>query len=191
MSSSEAHCRRSRGAALALCLALLGAPVWAADWPASLPQARLVGTGDFHWYGIRVYSARLFSPAQRPDLAQPFALELTYWRALDRDTLVEASLEEMRRLAPQPPSAAQLAAWSTSLRSAFVDVRSGQRISGLYLPGQGCRFYVDGRLQRVIDDPAFARAFFAIWLDPRTRKPALRRELLGLDGPAIVQGDNP
>jgi hypothetical protein len=30
-----------------------------------------------------------------------------------------------------------------------------------------------------IDDPVFARAFFAIWLDPRTREPQLRNRLLG------------
>jgi len=28
-------------------------------------------------------------------------------------------------------------------------------------------------------DPAFSRAFFAIWLDSRTRVPALRSRLLG------------
>lgn len=178
-------------AALLMCLALLGGPVGAADWRERLPEARLVGAGDFHWYGLRVYSARLFSPVARPDLTQPFVLELTYWRSLSRDTLVDASLEEMRRLAPRPPDDAQLAAWAGLMRSAFVDVRQGQRISGLYLPGMGCRFYIDGRLQRVVDDPQFARAFFAIWLDARTRKPELRRELLGLAGPGIAAGEQP
>lgn len=181
----------NRAAALLMGLALLGGPVGAADWREQLPEARLVGAGDFHWYGLRVYSARLFSPVVRPDLTQPFVLELTYWRSLSRATLVDASLEEMRRLAPLPPNDVQLAAWAALMRSAFVDVRPGQRISGLYLPGKGCRFYTDGRLQRVVDDPQFARAFFAIWLDARTRKPELRRELLGLAGPGIAAGEQP
>lgn len=178
-------------AAVLMGLVLLGGPVGAADWRERLPEARLVGSGDFLWYGLRVYSARLFSPVVPPDWKQPFVLELTYWRSLSRDTLVEASLEEMRRLAPRPPDDAQLAAWAGLMRSAFVDVHRGQRISGLYLPGKGCRFYIDGRLKQEVDDPQFARAFFAIWLDARTRKPELRRELLGLAGPGIASGEQP
>jgi len=30
-----------------------------------------------------------------------------------------------------------------------------------------------------IEDPEFARASFAIWFDPRTSEPVLRRQLLG------------
>jgi len=48
--------------------------------------------------------------------------------------------------------------------------------------GQGCRFYVDGKLSREIADPVFARQFFAIWLDPRARDTQLRQRLLGLAG---------
>jgi hypothetical protein len=32
-----------------------------------------------------------------------------------------------------------------------------------------------------IDDAEFARAFFAIWLDPKTSEPSLRKQLLGLN----------
>ncbi|MNP70705.1 hypothetical protein D3C76_1669750 [compost metagenome] len=66
------------------------------------------------------------------------------------------------------------------MREAFVDVRPGMRITGLYLPGRGCRFYVDGQLSLEVIDPAFSRAFFAIWLDPRARDAQLRQRLLGL-----------
>ncbi|MOA24755.1 hypothetical protein D3C78_1454470 [compost metagenome] len=72
--------------------------------------------------------------------------------------------------------------WSKAMQEAFVDVRPGMRITGLYLPGQGCRFYVDGQLSLEVTDPAFARAFFAIWLDPRARDPQMRQRLLGLAG---------
>ncbi len=65
------------------------------------------------------------------------------------------------------------------MRRAFVDVLPGQRITGVFLPGWGCRFYVGDQLQHEIRDPEFADAFFAIWLDPRTRDPELRQQLLG------------
>jgi hypothetical protein len=56
---------------------------------------------------------------------------------------------------------------------------SGEVIHGLHLPQRGAEFYHQGRLTGRIEDVEFARAFFAIWLDPRTREPGLRASLLG------------
>lgn len=160
-------------------LLMAGSPTWA-DWRSDIPGAALVGQGDFTWFGWRVYQARLWSLAVPVSWEQPFALELIYRRELSRDTLVQASLEEMRRLGGPSLDEARLAAWDGEMRKAFVDVQSGQRIVGLYLPGEGGSFYIDGELRHSVADTDFARAFFAIWLDARTRHPQLRRELLGL-----------
>jgi hypothetical protein len=51
----------------------------------------------------------------------------------------------------------------------------------MHLPTRGAEFYHQGKLTGRIDDVEFAGAFFAIWLDERTREPALRARLLGLD----------
>lgn len=151
-----------------------------ADWRAALPAAQRLGEGEFTWFGLRLYSARLWAAGPVQDWSQPFALELTYHRSLSRDTLVQASLQEMRRLGGGSVTDRQISAWSDTMAAAFVDVRPGMRITGVYLPQEGCRFYVDGRLAREVADPEFARAFFAIWLDPRARDPQLRQRLLGL-----------
>jgi hypothetical protein len=153
-----------------------------ADWQREMPAARLVGGGDFTWFGFALYSARLWSPVAPPTWEQPFALELTYHRELTRDTLVQASLDEMRRIAGDSVDETRLARWEGEMRGAFLDVQPGQRITGLYLPGKGCRFYVDEQFHREVSDAAFARAFFAIWLDARSRAPRLRRALLGMNG---------
>ncbi|ATB67841.1 chalcone isomerase family protein [Pseudomonas mosselii] len=165
-----------------LCLLLTSMPAAIADWRAALPAAQQLGSGDFTWFGLRLYCARLWTEGPRHDWNQPFALELTYHRSLSRDTLVQASLEEMRRLGAGRVTPQQLDAWAKVLQEAFVDVRPGMRITGLYLPGQGGRFYVDDQPTRTLADPAFARAFFAIWLDPRARDAQLRLQLLGLAG---------
>ena len=68
---------------------------------------------------------------------------------------------------------------SPKLQQSFIDVQAGTRITGVYLPGQGARFFVGQKLQHEIEDPQFAKAFFDIWLDPRTRSPELREQLLG------------
>lgn len=151
-----------------------------ADWRGEIPGATQVGQGQFSWFGFVVYEAHLWSAARTPDWAHAFALELVYRRELSRDTLVQASLDEMRRLGSDDE--ALLAAWAGEMRQAFVDVKAGQRITGVYLPDEGCRFYVDGKPRHVVADTRFAHAFFSIWLDPRTRNPELRRDLLGLNG---------
>ncbi|MCX2887987.1 hypothetical protein DMX11_02465 [Pseudomonas sp. LB-090624] len=163
-----------------LCLLLTALSATAADWRSDLPSAQRLGEGEFSWWGLRLYTARLWAIAPVQGWDQPFALELLYHRSLSRDTLVQASLAEMRRLDPASMTAQRSAQWTEALERAFVDVRPGMRITGVYLPGQGCRFYVGSTLSSEIADPVFARAFFAIWLGPDARDPQLRRRLLGL-----------
>lgn len=170
--------------ALLLTLALASTSLQASSqpgWREQLPQVNLVGSGDFSWFGFSVYNAKLWSPEQQVDFTQPFALELTYKRTISRETLVDTSLDEIRRINGQPLDREQQAEWAQQMRQAFVDVKDGTRITGVFLPDQGCRFYVDGKLQHVINDPEFARAFFSIWLGPQTRSPKLRAALLGLN----------
>lgn len=170
--------------ALLLTLAFASASVQAnsqAGWREQLPQVSLVGSGDFSWFGFSVYNAKLWSPAQQVDFTEPFALELTYRRNISRETLVDTSLDEIRRINGQPLDREQHDEWAQQMSQAFVDVKDGTRITGVFLPDQGCSFYVDGKLQHVVDDPEFARAFFSIWLDPQTRSPKLRAALLGLN----------
>lgn len=159
-------------------LTLLISPA-SANWQEALPGAQIIGTGEFSVFGFDVYNARLWSAARPLADGQPFALELIYQRKISRDDLVQASVDEIKRLGGSAVSPAQLAGWQAQMRQAFVDVQAGTRITGVYLPGQGARFFVGQRLQHAIDDPQFARAFFDIWLDPRTRSPELRRQLLG------------
>lgn len=66
------------------------------------------------------------------------------------------------------------------MQQSFVDVQAGTRLTGVYLPGQGARFFLGQALLREVKDLQFAQAFFAIWLDPRTSNPELRQQLLGM-----------
>ncbi|MEB0045896.1 MULTISPECIES: chalcone isomerase family protein [unclassified Pseudomonas] len=154
-----------------------------ANWQEALPGAQIIGTGEFRVYGFNVYNARLWSAARPLSTDQPFALELIYQRSISRDDLVQASTEEIKRLSGAAVSAEQLASWQAQMQQSFVDVQAGTRITGVYLPGQGARFFVGQQLQHEVKDPQFARAFFDIWLDPRTRNPELRQQLLGATQP--------
>lgn len=162
-----------------LCTLWLLPAVASASWREVLPDARLVGEGQLRFFGFRIYDARLWSATSPLRPQTPFALELTYHRAISRDDFVRTSLEEIQRLAGATLDSTQLRQWRVEMQQAFVDVTPGERITGVYLPGQGCRFYVNDRLHHEVADPLFADAFFAIWLDPRSRDQKLRRNLLG------------
>ena len=56
----------------------------------------------------------------------------------------------------------------------------GDELIGVYLPQRGCRFYGKNTALGEIADVELAQAFFAIWLDPKTKDSTLRANLLGL-----------
>ena len=65
------------------------------------------------------------------------------------------------------------------MQQAFPDVKNGDRITGVQQPGEGLRFYVNGRAGGELRDAEFARRFIGIWLGEQTSQPALRQSLLG------------
>lgn len=167
--------------ALLTCLFLLAAQVSAA-----VPEGwRLQGAGEMRWFGFKLYDARFWLPpdvtgAAAAPLERPFALELRYAREIPSQKLVEASIDEMQRLAaPGDASPERLAAWREALAVVFPDVRPGDTIVGLHRPDGSAEFFHQGRLTGRLADAGLVRRFFAIWLDPRTREPGLRARLLG------------
>jgi Chalcone isomerase-like len=138
------------------------------------------GTATLRVLLFKVYDATLWSSAEKAnplEEAAPFALDITYALAVKRDDLVDTSMQEMTRL--RNPNAATLSRWNASLKSVFPSVASGDRLLGVSIPGKGARFYHNGKLTGEVTDSAFSEAFFAIWLDGNTKKPDVRRALLG------------
>ena len=155
-----------------------------AAWPlASLanggPEAptagfRRWGSGEFRRFGFLVYEATLWAGSDDP-LRPPLALKLTYKRNISGRDIADASVKEIRNLGVADE--ARLKGWGEQMVRIFPDVRSGDHIVGLHLPDEA-RFFHNDRSIGTIDDPAFARAFFAIWLDAGTSAPDLRAALL-------------
>ena len=145
-----------------------------------IADARLSGEGKLRWFGLRVYDARLYVPARGLNLADlgapPFALQMTYARKLSGRAIAESSRDEMEKLGAG--SEEQRAAWLREMIRIFPDVKAGQTLAGIHLTNGATRFFFDDRFVGAIDDAAFGRAFFAIWLDPQTSAPRLRTDLL-------------
>ncbi len=153
---------------------LLASNAWA-----NTDALTLHGEGSLRWLGLKIYDARLFAAGRlAPErlMENPFALELTYARNFAGAAIAERSVEEMRKIGAGRPD--QLGAWQAAMQRLFPDVRAGDRLRGIHQPGRGASFVLNGETIGSIDDPEFSSAFFAIWLDPRTTEPALRRSLL-------------
>lgn len=188
------HARRRKAMYfLAILLAAIALHAGALDAGAAAPphvqrelaQARLAGQGSFRWLGLKIYDARLWVGAEgyRAEAAAvtQYALDLRYARSLSGLKIAEASQQQMHKLGLG--SAAQRARWQEKMEKIFPDVIDGTHLTGVHLPGQGARFYHDGKLLGEIADVQFAAAFFAIWLDPATTAATLRNALLANAAP--------
>ncbi len=181
------HTLRGLLGALLMLGSLLALPAAASTPPYLqhyLGEGKLLGTGKLTFWGFHVYDARLWATPQGLGSvdapSQPFALQLTYARSLKGADIAKRSLEEMRKL-DRAPEALQTD-WLNWMNSSFPDVKAGDTLTGVYLPGQGMRLYFNGKPRAQTADTAFAQAFFAIWLDAHSTAPDLRRALVGAQG---------
>ncbi len=160
----------------------LSLPVHAAvDLPdpvrASVPDLRLLGSGRMTWFGLHLYDVALWTPRRSFAFSDAFALAIRYTRNLRGERIAQRSAAEIERLGVA--DAAQVARWEAEMLRIFPDVDAGEKLTGVYLPSQGAEFFYQNQFIGRIADPEFGRAFFSIWLDPRTREPELRERLTG------------
>jgi hypothetical protein len=144
-----------------------------------LGGAQLAGSSRMRFFGLSIYDARLWvAPGFRAAAyaQHTLALELTYLRSLSGKAIAERSLKEMRRAGTLATDLEQR--WLEAMQDAFLDVKEGDRLTGMHLPSVGARFWFNGQPRAIIRDAEFSRLFFGIWLSDATSEPTLRAELL-------------
>jgi hypothetical protein len=152
-------------------------PTHGAQWP-------VVGEGVFSWSVFRFYRARLLSETGQFDPTQPYRLEVHYLRRLSASQIAKVTGSEIKRLALLGVKCCadlpieKIDSWTNKLEQFLPDVTLNDQLIGMFEPGEGVRFYDAKQALGLIDEGAFVEAFTAIWLDPQTRAPALRSELL-------------
>jgi hypothetical protein len=163
----------------ACALAILGiTPAYAIDYiGAFVPEAQKVGQGRMTYLFWDVYDATLYAPEGAWDDDKPFALQLSYLRMLEGKKIADRSVEEIRGQGYNDEL--KLATWHTQMRKIFPDVDEGVSLTGIYTQSGETVFYRDNTEIGRINDPAFGKAFFGIWLNEKTSEPDLRRKLLG------------
>jgi hypothetical protein len=193
MSASTRSCGRDgrihrAGARLVLALtvavAMSARPALALDAPPLPPQVAALapglkaqGGGELTFFGLSIYNGYFWSPRRGWKEDGPCALDLHYHRALDGAKIAERSLQEIAKLGYGTPE--QRSRWGEQMRRLFPDVEKGDSLTGISLPGGIVRYFHNSRPIGEIDDAEFARAFFGIWLDPKTSEAAFRQLLLG------------
>ncbi|WP_168224665.1 chalcone isomerase family protein [Rhodoferax aquaticus] len=180
---------------IAACLMVFGTPSFAQTQeppsavvaPAELAAYgagwRAAGSGVLRFFGFKAYDATLWLPSANAPFAftRPFALEIRYATRIKGRDISNTSLIELQRISASSPE--QIVAWGAWMDATFTDVKAGDQLIGVHVPGNGARFFLNGRLIGETQDTAFSEAFFKIWLDPKTKRPDLRAALLAQDAP--------
>ena len=144
------------------------------ELPQHLSSAKLQGSGRLTWWGLHIYDAAFY---RLGSLSSPeFALDLRYQKSFSGKSIANRSVEEMKRIGVSDDQAYY---WGKELSSFLPNVESGQALTAIYVPKQGTSFYFEGKQIAQIPGAEFSKAFFGIWLDPKTSAPKLRTELLG------------
>lgn len=140
------------------------------------------GQGTFRYLGMRIYDATLYVDTQNfsaVGLADSrYALSLEYARALDGEKIAERSAQEITRQTGASDTERML--WLSQMKALFPNVKKGDQLLGVHIPGKGTAFYLNSRYLGSIEGRRFAQYFFGIWLDERTSAPDLRSSLLNV-----------
>ena len=181
MATKMATMRKGIGNCLLLMLLAATMPGFAQMLPAivasDVPGLTPVGEGTMRFFGLKVYDVRLWTTMKAFTHKDPFALELIYDLSLSGRDIAERSVKEMRTQGYNDET--KLKRWGDEMAKIFPDIKQGDTLVGVSVPGKEARFYTREKFIAAVADPEFARAFFDIWLSEKTSAPSVRSRLLG------------
>lgn len=143
------------------------------------PNLARRGEAVMRFIGIKVYDIRLWTASMIHTYSEPFALELVYDLGFKGKDIADRSVTEMRRQGYNDET--KLKRWGEMMGRIFPDIRKGDTLIGVSIPGKEIRFYTREKFIAAESDMEFAKAFFDIWLSEKTSEPKLRQRLLGLN----------
>ena len=141
----------------------------------------LQGSAIYEWMWIDVYKAHLFVTESikldQDHYKQPLLLELEYFMSLDGKEIAKQSVKEIDSQVRLEES--EKSRYQKDFEKIFPDVKKGDRISALFKPEEGVKFYLNSSsLIGEIKNSKDSKRFIDIWLGQKTSDPAFRKELL-------------
>ncbi|WP_235188600.1 chalcone isomerase family protein [Catenovulum agarivorans] len=132
-----------------------------------------------------LYSAEYYLPSKTDSaVALPQVLKITYLRDIEKDDLVKATLEQWQHI---ELNHANQTNWLQKLTQIWPDISKKDTLLLRIEQDGSSHFYHqsanDRQLKKIgsITDTEFGTSFLAIWLSPKTSRPDLRAQLLGLN----------
>ena len=141
------------------------------------PNLKAQGGGELTFFGLSVYDGWYWSPERGWPGSGPHALDLHYHRSLDGAKIAQRSVDEIAKLGYGTPE--ERSRWGALMAKIFPDVARGDRLTGVDTGAGAVRYFHNGKPIGEIAEPGFAKAFFGIWLDPKTSRTDFREKLLG------------
>lgn len=132
---------------------------------------------------VNVYVGALYvtrtsrDPQSLIDPTAPAELILHFVRNVGVSDLRNAWKEGFEKVAKE--QMATLGARVNQLNGWMSDIKTGQRLTFVRLPGTGIQVNVNGAVKGTITGDDFSRAFFSIWLGPEPPNAELKSGLLG------------
>ena len=136
-----------------------------------------VGSSDMRWTVFKLYNITLLtnSGEYQPD-DYPQALEIRYYRDIDKEDLVKATGDQWAKLGI-PSSKREL--WLPELLAMWPDIKANDRLR-IEVDKEGANtFFFNDEPIGAVNNIEFSQAFLDIWLSPKTSRPDLRRKLIG------------
>ena len=142
---------------------------------ALIPNAEVRGTAVFRFLGLPIYDARLFTENGAPFAwSENFGLELTYRRTMSGDTIVDATMRELKRLGTQTtPDLRQ------DLAQCFPSVARGDRFLAIPRGSDQITVWLNDQATCDLTYPDIKYGFLEIFLGDSTRSRSFTQKLQG------------
>ena len=143
------------------------------------------GKGTFRWFGIKIYDVKLLVlPSFSGDYLKdrPMTLEFVYDIDIDKNDLVETTLDEINNLKiGQSQQCNKKQQWATELLSIWPNLKQGDTLKYQLNQDSTSSFYHNQKAVGAITDRNFSSCFISIWLAADTSAKDLRKKLLGIN----------
>jgi hypothetical protein len=132
---------------------------------------------------VKVYVAGLYLPAKETSAEKILSsdtergLVMHFVHEVDREKICKAWNDGLKNNSPD--KAAALKSSFDKVCSFMGDVEDGDKITFVYVPGQGTTVSVAGATKGTIAGKDFADAMFACWIGPQPPSEDFKRGLLG------------
>lgn len=139
-------------------------------------KLKLVGRGQLNMFGLKIFDAELYSFSGIYNPEDSFSLKLTYLRNFSAKEISKSAISEIE--AQGYKNKVQLEKWREKMNAIFPNVKKNSYIIGHKDEKGAAIFYYNGNYIGKIDDKAFSKVFFDIWLGKNSSQPKLRDKLI-------------